>query len=85
MSCETAGCKRPSGAVSPHIADFVCFKHRLVVECDGSKHGESLHDATRGEWLRRQGLAVARFWNHAILHERENVLGAILARCGLPW
>ncbi|HXE24173.1 MAG TPA: endonuclease domain-containing protein [Roseiarcus sp.] len=71
--------------IGPYIADFVCFEHRLVVECDGSQHGESLHDAKRDEWLRQQGFAVARFWNHEVLRERENVLSTILARCGLPW
>jgi very-short-patch-repair endonuclease len=71
--------------IGPYIADFVCFEHRLVVECDGSQHGESLHDAKRDEWLHQQGFAVARFWNHEILRQRENVLSTILARCGLPW
>jgi very-short-patch-repair endonuclease len=31
--------------IGPYIVDFVCFEHRLVVECDGSQHGDSLHDA----------------------------------------
>jgi 2-isopropylmalate synthase len=71
--------------IGPYIADFVCFEHRLLIECDGSQHAESLRDAERDEWLRQQGFAVPRFWNHEILRERENVLRTILARCGLPW
>jgi very-short-patch-repair endonuclease len=72
----------PFGA---YIVDFVCFEHRLVVECDGSQHAESRHDVSRDQWLGEQGFAVARFWNHEILRERESVLNTILARCGLPW
>ena len=71
--------------IGPYIADFVCFEHRLIVECDGSQHAESLRDARRDEWLREQGFDVARFWNQEILRERDNVLNTILARCGLPW
>jgi very-short-patch-repair endonuclease len=68
-----------------YIADFACFEYRLIVECDGAQHADSLRDMSRDDWLRAQGFAIARFWNHEILHERENVLNTILARCGLPW
>jgi 2-isopropylmalate synthase len=71
--------------IGAYIADFVCFEYRLIVECDGPQHAESNHDVLRDGWLRAQGFVIARFWNHEILHERENVLNAILAQCGLPW
>jgi very-short-patch-repair endonuclease len=71
--------------IGPYIVDFVCFEHRLVVECDGSQHSESRRDVSRDNWLGQQGFTVARFWNHEILRERESVLNTILARCGLPW
>src|SRR5262249_53014472 len=38
--------------------DFVCFKHRLVIEVDGSQHGEEVqadHDAKRHAILNRAG------------------------------
>jgi very-short-patch-repair endonuclease len=71
--------------IGVYIADFVCFEHRLIVECDGSQHAGKRHDISRDDWLRGQGFTIARFWNHEILRERENVLNTILARCGLPW
>jgi very-short-patch-repair endonuclease len=71
--------------LGPYIVDFVCFEHRLIVECDGSQHAENRHDVRRDAWLEAQGFGIARFWNHETLRERENVLNTILARCGLPW
>jgi very-short-patch-repair endonuclease len=71
--------------IGSYIVDFVCFEHRLIVECDGSQHAENRRDARRDAWLQAQGFAVVRSWNHEILRERENVLNTILARCGLPW
>jgi very-short-patch-repair endonuclease len=71
--------------IGAYIADFACFEYRLIVECDGAQHVDSLRDVSRDDWLRAQGFAIARFWNHEILRERENVLSTILARCGLPW
>jgi very-short-patch-repair endonuclease len=71
--------------LGPTIVDFVCFEHRVVVECDGSQHAESVRDAARDAWLAAQGFAVLRFWNHAALKERSTVIDTILARCRLPW
>ena len=67
-----------------YIVDFACFEHRLIVECDGSQHADGRRDMERDAWLAEQGFAIARFWNHDILRERETVLNTILARCGLP-
>jgi very-short-patch-repair endonuclease len=76
---------RRQAPIGAFIVDFVCFAHRLIVECDGSQHADSSRDLRRDEWLREQGFIVARFWNHDVLRERESVLNTILARCGLPW
>jgi len=67
------------------ILDFVCFKHRLVVECDGSQHADNRRDAVRDAWLEAHGFRIARFWNRDVLSEGESVIDTILARCGLPW
>ncbi|MBV9290688.1 MAG: endonuclease domain-containing protein, partial [Hyphomicrobiales bacterium] len=53
--------------VGPYIVDFLCVSARLIVEADGSRHGESLHDERRDAYLVRQGWTVLRFWNHDIL------------------
>jgi very-short-patch-repair endonuclease len=67
------------------IVDFVCLERRVIVECDGSQHAENSRDEARDVWLRSQGFAIARFWNHEVLSERANVVDTVLARCGLPW
>ena len=46
--------------------DFVCFRHRLVIELDGSHHAEDIqadHDAMRDTILCRAGFRILRFWN----------------------
>ena len=72
----------PLGA---YILDFVCFEHRLIVECDGSQHAESVRDGVRDAWLASQGFRVLRFWNHDVLKQRESVMATILAACGLAF
>ena len=57
----------------------------MIVEADGSQHGESIRDERRDASLAREGWAVLRFWNHDILRNRESVIDTILARAGLPW
>ena len=71
--------------IGAFIVDFVCFEYRVIVECDGSQHAENPRDEKRDAWLQAQGFMIVRFWNQEILHERENVLNTIFARCGLPW
>ena len=63
----------------PYIADFVCFRHRLVVEADGPQHEDRAADAPRDDWLRAQGFRVLRFPNQQIENHAEQVIGAILA------
>lgn len=60
-----------------YYLDFVCFSRRVVVELDGSQHGDGpqeAHDAVRDAVLRRQGFQVSRFWNWQV---RENIDGVI--------
>jgi very-short-patch-repair endonuclease len=76
---------RRQAPVGPYIADFLCVRHKLVVEADGSQHGESVRDGARDVWFARNGYRVLRFWNREILTARESVLATIAAACGLPW
>jgi very-short-patch-repair endonuclease len=60
--------------------DFACFKHRLVVEIDGSQHGEDVqadHDAMRDAILRRTGFRMLRFWNSDIDANLDGVVVTI--------
>jgi very-short-patch-repair endonuclease len=60
--------------LGPHIVDFVCLEKRLVVEVDGGQHAENTnYDTQRDDWLRDQGFAVLRFWNHDILKNITDV------------
>ena len=71
--------------------DFVCFKHRLVIEVDGSQHAESVqaeHDAMRDAILRRRGFHTLRFWNSDINTNLDGVMQMIqraLDRPSLPF
>jgi very-short-patch-repair endonuclease len=51
------------------ILDFVCLKHRLVIEVDGGQHNFDAHserDARRDRHFLRQGFNVLRFWNNVL-------------------
>lgn len=63
----------------PYIVDFVCLRHRLIVEADGPQHDDLAADAARDDWLRGQGFRVLRFPNQQIENRGHEVLGAILA------
>ena len=66
----------------PYIVDFICFRHRLIVEADGPQHDARAQDAARDDWLRGQGFQVLRFPNQQIENHGEQVVGAILAAAG---
>ncbi len=65
-----------------YVADFLCLRHRLVVEADGPHHEDGLHDETRDAWLRAQGFRVLRFTNKRIQDGPDAVLAEILRACG---
>ncbi len=71
--------------VGPYIVDFLCVGARLIVEADGSQHGDSRHDEVRDAYLAGEGWTVLRFWNHDVYRNRDSVMDTILARAGLPW
>jgi very-short-patch-repair endonuclease len=61
--------------------DFVCFKHRLIVEIDGSQHADDDrqidHDAMRDAILRRAGFHTLRFWNSDVSANLDGVVQTI--------
>ncbi|MGC2591455.1 MAG: endonuclease domain-containing protein [Xanthobacteraceae bacterium] len=68
--------------IGPYIADFGCMAARLLIEVDGSQHGEDrnkAHDGVRTEWLEKQGYRVLRFWNNDIAMNIGAVMEAIYA------
>jgi very-short-patch-repair endonuclease len=66
--------------IGPYIADFACLKKRLVIEVDGSQHGndiDSRRDEVRTRWLNSEGYRVVRFWNNDVMSKTDSVLEAI--------
>ena len=64
--------------IGRYIADFACLSHRLIVEVDGSHHGETnIYDQRRDKWLTEQGFRLLRVSNDSVLHELDGVLAAI--------
>jgi very-short-patch-repair endonuclease len=59
------------------VLDFVCLRHRLVVEADGPLH-DPVHDAERDAWLEAQGFRVLRFSNGQITNRDWEVVDEIL-------
>jgi very-short-patch-repair endonuclease len=67
----------------PFFLDFLCVEAGLVVELDGGQHSEQAdYDARRTTYLERSALRVLRFWNTAVLTNRDGVCLTILAACG---
>jgi very-short-patch-repair endonuclease len=66
--------------IGRYIADFACLKERLVIEVDGSQHGNDVdrrRDEVRTRWLNSEGYRVIRFWNNDVMSNTEAVLEAI--------
>lgn len=65
--------------VDRYITDFACPDAALVVELDGSQHGEQMaYDAARTRKLESMGYRVLRFWDNDALTNIEGVLEVIL-------
>ena len=74
---------RRQAPLEGYILDFVCFKQRLIVEVDGSQHGEAAglaHDAKRDAHFGVPGFLTLRFWNPEIDENLESVVETIIAR-----
>jgi very-short-patch-repair endonuclease len=66
--------------IGPYIADFGYMAARLLIEVDGSQHGENRNkarDGIRSVWLEKQGYRVLRFWNNDIAKNIDGVMEAI--------
>ncbi|MBB4098875.1 very-short-patch-repair endonuclease [Sphingomonas kyeonggiensis] len=52
------------------------MEKRLVVELDGSQHGEQV-DRERTTYLERAGYSMVRFWNSDVIENLDGVVEAI--------
>jgi very-short-patch-repair endonuclease len=66
-----------------YIVDFVCLRHRLVIEADGGQHSEAA-DGRRDGYIRSQGFRILRFWNSDIFGNEEGVITSILDALSTP-
>ena len=65
--------------VGPFVADFVCYKVRVIIEVDGCQHAESQSDLRRDRWFAANDFLVLRYWNNDVLRNLEGVLTSLLA------
>jgi len=78
---QVAGLRfRRQQPLGPYIADFYCSGAKLVVELDGSQHGEPknvAHDEARTRWMESRGMKVLRFANVDVLKQSEAIVDSI--------
>ena len=66
--------------IGDYIADFICLKHNLIIEVDGSIHqlpANIISDAERTKWLMSEGYKIIRFTNEQVLYDIFNVIEVI--------
>jgi very-short-patch-repair endonuclease len=64
------------------VVDFACPAAHLIVEVNGSQHGEAdvqIRDEKRTRWLESEGYRVLRFWNSDVTRNIDSVMEAIYA------
>lgn len=67
--------------IGPYVADFACMASHLVIEIDGSQHGDeetSAHEE-RSRRLESEGYRVLRFWNSDLHQNLNGVLETVYA------
>jgi very-short-patch-repair endonuclease len=67
--------------IGPYVVDFVCLRHRLIVEADGPFHDEE-RDAARDAWLIANGFRVLRLKNKEV--GVDHVFARVLQIVGEP-
>jgi very-short-patch-repair endonuclease len=73
--------------LGPYVVDFVCQQAKLVIEVDGSQHGDkaiSRRDADRTRWLEAEGYRIVRFWNSDVSENLNGVLEVIFTALQQP-
>ncbi len=70
--------------IANYIVDFAAPAHRLIVELDGSQHGEVRglkRDEIRDRYLKSFCWKVLRIWNSEVNEDLDGVCRKILAAC----
>ncbi|WP_196259116.1 DUF559 domain-containing protein [Pelagibacterium limicola] len=66
--------------MGPFIADFVCYSRLLILELDGSHHGDDARDGARDDWFVAKGFSKLRIWNSDLTDGAEAVSDAVWHR-----
>jgi very-short-patch-repair endonuclease len=72
--------------IAGYVVDFASPGHKLIVELDGSHHGEArglIADRKRDRVLAELGWTVLRFWNVEVTEDLDGVCRKIMEACGL--
>jgi very-short-patch-repair endonuclease len=72
--------------IAGYIVDFACPAKKLIVEVDGSQHGEddnAAKDSARTTRLEQDGWTVLRFWNDDVIRDMDAVCRHIVIAAGL--
>ena len=72
--------------IAGYIVDFACSEKRIIVELDGSQHGEAetaMNDAARTRRLEQDGWTLIRFWNDDVLRDIDGASNHIVTIAGL--
>lgn len=78
--------RRPGGRkfrrqypMGSHVADFICFEARAIIELDGPSHELNVeYDARRDAWFGAKGFRVLRIPNEEV---RTNLEGVVVTIC----
>lgn len=73
--------------IAGFVADFACFRTRLVIELDGGQHNTPdglVRDRERTRQLEARGFRVLRFWNVDVFQKLEGVVDMIRHAARLP-
>jgi very-short-patch-repair endonuclease len=71
--------------IAGFIVDFACHEQRLIVEVDGTTHGEDdarSRDEARTRMLEQEGYCVVRYWNNDVMGNLEGVLLNLASHLG---
>ena len=72
--------------IAGYIVDFACASKKLIVELDGSQHGnveEASRDNVRTAKLQALGWTVLRFWNDDVIRDIDAVCDHVVISAGL--
>jgi very-short-patch-repair endonuclease len=71
--------------IGEYVADFACYRNRIIIELDGGQHSypaREAADVARTAKLAARGFRVIRFWNVDVFTNLEGVVDQIRSELG---